>query len=177
MLSTIMGYRKPLLLLILRPIEFEKPLLYMAIPSSSKTDRIAGEMVFICSTKRDKFGTWNDVVTQENSSPHLVKWITSGKQREAKRRMKIVTRVCMNRPSGGGTTESRNTSSHVHSDYQNMEHLTDCDEILSVDDALSVVSGCTRWECIDDTAIETTGVAPRSLVDDDDISRQSRILA
>jgi hypothetical protein len=109
-------------------------------------------------SNRDKFGTWDDVIAQENSSPHLVKWITSG-QREAKRRMKIVTKTMMNR-------SSEPSKPSIHSDYENMENLTECDGVLSADDVFST-SGCTQWECIDDSAVEPVTTAPRESLAND----------
>lgn len=108
-------------------------------------------------TNYDKFGTWEDVMAQESySSNRLVKWITSSKRRKAKRRMRAVTMSVMNHRAETNNT----TTTPIHNDFDSAESsLPTCEGLLAVDDAVDDAlsnSGCSHWECIDDTVIEVS---------------------
>ena len=105
-------------------------------------------------THRDQYLSWDDVVAQQSQSNHLVKWFTSNKRREAKRRMRAVTKSVMNR-------SSKKIGSSTHNDYENMDNLPDCD----ADDILSS-SGCSGWECIDDDNAALDAPALQCLADE-----------
>ena len=110
----------------------------------------------------DKFDSWDDVMAQESSSAHLVRWITFNGRRKAKRRMRAVTKsVMMNRSSCDPTIHFSTQRQQQHQQQNPDESQPNCEGLL--DDALSS-SGCSHWECIDDTVIEVS--APRSLADD-----------
>ena len=122
---------------------------YTVDPSIAPSQSSSDENRVPTETNHDKFGTWDDVMAQESSSLHLVRWISSHRKK-AKRRMRAVTKSVMHRES----CSAANSNPMMENDLESVgsQQLT-CDGLLAVDDAISQ-SGCTHWECIDDTAIE-----------------------
>ena len=116
-------------------------------------------------TTYDKFDTWDDVVAQESSSSHLVRWITTSEQKKAKRRMRAVTKAVMNRAVDGKTNQTSHNDSMEY-------NAPNCEGLLAFDDAFSE-SNCSNWECIEDTAIEVP--TRKSLADD--VSQHSGVMA
>ena len=145
------------------------PTAYAAEPD----DSVGGEeqRVPIETLDHDKFGSWDDVMAQESSSLRLVRWISSSRKR-AKRRMRAVTKSVMNRSGKAPTTVPMSSADNDLDSVGSNQQIITCDGLLAVDDAISS-SGCSNWECIDDTAIE---IATTSRGLEDSTSHPSGIL-
>jgi len=128
--------------------------------SSASSSRFANEGEDIenrvpTNVTYDKFNTLDEVLAQESSSRHLVRWIGTTTDRtlvtRSRRIIKPVKQNIMHRPPVPNSVPVNTPEENQSQPY--------CEGLLSFDDALST-STCNHWECIDNTVLEVGPDSP-----------------